>query len=69
MSSRPRCPNHKCEMNKTDNMRIWICPQSGARFECDVNAGSGKKRQVITAGGQLVEVTDYEMKPLDGQGG
>lgn len=31
----PKCPNHGCGMNPTDDLRIWICPISDARFEAD----------------------------------
>lgn len=42
--SRHRCPNHTVEMSKTDNPRIWICPISDARFECDVDMHEGEKK-------------------------
>lgn len=34
--SRPKCPNHTVEMDKSDEPRIYICPISSARFEVDV---------------------------------
>lgn len=43
--SRPKCPNHLVEMSPTDERRIWICPISDARFECDVDT-SEKERKV-----------------------
>ncbi len=33
--SRPKCPNHTVEMDKTDNRKMWVCPISGAVFEAD----------------------------------
>lgn len=42
--SRPKCPNHGCEMQGTDERRIYICPISGADFECDVEDQQAEKK-------------------------
>lgn len=38
--SRPKCPNHGCEMQYTGTPRIYQCPVSDAFFECDVDEQS-----------------------------
>lgn len=63
--SRPKCPNHTCEMSPTDNMRIWICPVSGARFECDVET-QAKDIKLDKWGKPMAAFT---VTPLDGSGG
>lgn len=40
--SRPKCPNHGCEMQATEERRIYICPVSGYDFECDVADKEGQ---------------------------
>ncbi len=40
--SRPKCPNHRVEMDRTDAPRFWICPISGYKFECDVDEQKGE---------------------------
>lgn len=40
--ARPKCPNHGCEMQATDERRIFICPVSDYPFECDVADQEGK---------------------------
>ncbi len=40
----PRCPNHAVPMNRTDDIHIWICPISYARFTCEVDEMKGEIR-------------------------
>lgn len=40
--SRPKCPNHGCQLQATDERRIFICPVSDYPFECDVSDQEGK---------------------------
>jgi transcription elongation factor Elf1 len=61
----PKCPNHTVPMDKTDQPRMWICPISGARFECDVDIQEGKKK--IDKFGKPIH--DWQIKALDGAGG
>jgi hypothetical protein len=42
MTHRPRCPNHLVELDPTDNLRIGICPISGARFQVDVDVATSE---------------------------
>lgn len=63
--SRPKCPNHACEMQATDERRIFICPISGARFECDVEEQE-KDIKFDKYGKPMVE---WKLTPLDGDGG
>lgn len=63
--SRPKCPNHTVEMDKTDEPRIWICPISGARFEAEADEQRGEVRY-DKYGNPMIE---WKLKPLDGQGG
>jgi transcription elongation factor Elf1 len=63
--NRPKCPNHGCEMNKTDNKSIYICPISGARFEVSVEENESKKKVDINGR----EILEFKLTPLDGIGG
>lgn len=64
-NTRPKCPNHHCEMDKTNERHIWICPISGARFEVETeDIGTEKKYDKFGN-----EMTSYKLIPLDGQGG
>lgn len=63
--NRPKCPNHGCEMTKTDEKRIYICPISGYRFQVDVEEDESKKR--IDVYGR--EIIEFKLTPLDGIGG
>lgn len=40
--SRPKCPNHGVEMERTEERRIYICPISDAQFECDTEDQEGQ---------------------------
>jgi hypothetical protein len=62
MSFRPKCPNHTCEMDPTDEPRIYICPISSAEFEVDVD-GSQKKKKIDKFGAPM---TEFIVTPLDG---
>lgn len=61
--ARPKCPNHGVEMIGTDERRIFICPVSDARFECDVdeNAKGGGLR--LNTAGQLEH--SWKIKNID----
>lgn len=63
--SRPKCPNHTCEMSPTDNRRIWICPISGADFECDVDT-QDKNIKLDKYGKPMAS---YKVTQVDGNGG
>jgi hypothetical protein len=63
--SRPKCPNHAVEMERSDEPRIYICPISDARFECATDDQS-KKTKFDKFGNPMQE---YEVTPLDGEGG
>jgi hypothetical protein len=63
--SRPKCPNHTVEMDRSGDPRIWICPVSDARFEVDVDMVSQEKK--IDKFGN--PITTYKVTPLDGIGG
>lgn len=63
--SRPKCPNHTVEMQATDNRRIYICPVSDARFECDVET-QDKEQKLDKYGKPMLS---YKVTPLDGDGG
>lgn len=63
--SRPKCPNHTVEMDRTDEPRVWICPISGARFEADSDDLSTEVRY-DKYGRPLI---DWKLTPLDGDGG
>lgn len=60
--SRPKCPNHTCEMIKTDQKRMWICPISGARFEADSDDQTATKK--YDKFGQ--PVVDWHIEQADG---
>lgn len=64
--STPRCPNHKVPMSGTDNRRIWICPVSDARFECDVDTAERNKQHKVNLAGAIEEVAGWVIKPGDG---
>ena len=63
--SRPKCPNHTVEMEKTDERRIWICPISGARFEADSDEYSADVKYDKFGN----PITEWKLNPLDGLGG
>lgn len=63
--SRPKCPNHTVEMNKTDEPRIWICPISGARFEADAD----EQEHMVKYDKYGRPMIEYKLTPLDGAGG
>lgn len=63
--ARPKCPNHTVEMTPTDERRIFICPVSDARFECDVEDQEAEvKRDKFGK-----EIIEWIITPLDGDGG
>lgn len=64
--SRPKCPNHVVEMDPTDEPRIWICPVSTARFECDVDIQEGERKMKKDKFGKLVPDTEWKITPGDG---
>lgn len=63
--SRPKCPNHVIEMDKTDTPRIWICPISGAQFEADADE---QERDVKYDKFGRPMIT-YKLTQLNGTGG
>lgn len=63
--ARPKCPNHTVEMTPTDERRIFICPISDARFECDVEEAETETK-IDKFGNQMFE---WKITPLDGDGG
>lgn len=63
--SRPKCPNHTVEMTPTDERRIFICPISDARFECDVE-DQDTEVKIDKFGKQTY---DYKITQLNGTGG
>lgn len=60
--SRPKCPNHSCEMQATDERRMFICPISGAFFECDVDT-QDKETKIDKYGRPMV---GYKVTQADG---
>lgn len=62
---RPKCPNHTCEMIATNNKRIFICPISSARFECDVE-DKGMEKLFDKFGKEMIS---FKVTALDGEGG
>lgn len=63
--ARPKCPNHGCEMQYSGSPRIYICPVSNARFECDAD-GQETEMKIDKFGKPMVQ---YKVTPLDGDGG
>ena len=63
--SRPKCPNHQCEMDRSGEPRIWICPVSSARFEADSEDQTREVRHDKFGR----PITSYKLTPLDGVGG
>jgi hypothetical protein len=61
----PKCPNHVVPMQKSDQPRIYICPISGYRFQCDVEEQASEEKK-DKFGNTLKE---FKIKPLDGQDG
>lgn len=64
----PRCPNHHCPLTKTNTKGVGICPVSGYRFTYVADEADAKKKAVIK-GGKMVEVTDWGITSIDGDGG
>lgn len=64
--SRPRCPNHHCELTPTDEPRWWICPISDAQFECSVDTAAQNRQRKLNLAGQIEEVESWKIKPGDG---
>ena len=62
---RPKCPNHGCEMDKTNTPRTFICPVSGYRFDCDVDA----QAKTVKRDKYGRPLTSFTVTPLDGSGG
>lgn len=63
--SRPKCPNHTCEMDKTNVAKIYICPISGYRFEVNVDDKDSKVKK--DKFGRVMK--SFDVKPLDGKDG
>jgi len=62
--SRPKCPNHTVEMDPTGDRRIWICPVSAARFECEADWHDNKKVIKQDINGKTIET--FNVKQTDG---
>ena len=59
----PKCPNHAAPMQHSGTPRIYICPVSDARFECDDESQANKTEQKIDKFGN--KMTEWDIKQLD----
>lgn len=62
---RPKCPNHGCELDPTDNKRVGICPISGYHFQVDIDDKGGLVSK--DKFGRIMQ--EFIVTPLDGEGG
>lgn len=61
----PKCPNHLVPMQYSGTPRIYICPVSSARFECDDELSSAEQKR--DKFGRLIK--EFKITPLDGEDG
>jgi len=61
--ARPKCPGHHCEMEPTNNPRIYICPISGWKFECDVDEQSTRTK--LDKFGRIMK--NFKVAPVGGE--